>query len=294
MKQGPVHRTARRPLDGDKKAADRAGSSHRDRVRQRVKGEKVALTGFGIFEKRDRAARIARNPAPVPACGSRRPRFRRSAPAPSSRRSSAAPRRWPRSPAKKAAPAAKAARGQDGRGRQGRSGQEGRCRPQGRRPRPRRRQGRTGDEGHRGQDAARPRLRPRPRRRRPLPARPATKAPAKKAAAGKTAAGQEGRCASSTTGQARHAPRSTTSRHDGRRIRLPPGSSPVWPSLPPGAGVATRVRPVGRSRSTRPAAVPRPDTQKARLRRSPRSCASGRQLVVEQPGDRLALAGDHG
>jgi DNA-binding protein HU-beta len=28
-----------------------------------VKGEKLALTGFGSFEKRDRAARIARNPA---------------------------------------------------------------------------------------------------------------------------------------------------------------------------------------------------------------------------------------
>jgi DNA-binding protein HU-beta len=27
------------------------------------KGEKVALTGFGVFEKRDRAARTARNPA---------------------------------------------------------------------------------------------------------------------------------------------------------------------------------------------------------------------------------------
>ena len=27
------------------------------------KGEKVAITGFGVFEKRDRAARIARNPA---------------------------------------------------------------------------------------------------------------------------------------------------------------------------------------------------------------------------------------
>ena len=28
-----------------------------------AKGEKVVLTGFGIFEKRDRAARMARNPA---------------------------------------------------------------------------------------------------------------------------------------------------------------------------------------------------------------------------------------
>lgn len=27
------------------------------------KGEKVAITGFGVFEKRDRAARVARNPA---------------------------------------------------------------------------------------------------------------------------------------------------------------------------------------------------------------------------------------
>ena len=28
-----------------------------------AKGERVALTGFGIFEKRTRAARMARNPA---------------------------------------------------------------------------------------------------------------------------------------------------------------------------------------------------------------------------------------
>lgn len=35
-----------------------------DEIQRAVsKGERVAVTGFGVFEKRDRAARIARNPA---------------------------------------------------------------------------------------------------------------------------------------------------------------------------------------------------------------------------------------
>lgn len=51
-------------LDGDKKKAQAALDAVIDTVYHAVsKGERVVLTGFGVFEKRDRAARIARNPA---------------------------------------------------------------------------------------------------------------------------------------------------------------------------------------------------------------------------------------
>jgi DNA-binding protein HU-beta len=51
-------------FDGDKKRAAAALEAVIETVYANVaKGEKVALTGFGIFEKRDRAARLARNPA---------------------------------------------------------------------------------------------------------------------------------------------------------------------------------------------------------------------------------------
>jgi DNA-binding protein HU-beta len=51
-------------LDGDKKRAAAALDAVIDTVYAMVaKGERVALTGFGVFEKRDRAARLARNPA---------------------------------------------------------------------------------------------------------------------------------------------------------------------------------------------------------------------------------------
>jgi DNA-binding protein HU-beta len=51
-------------LDGDKKRAQAALDAVIDTVYQSVsKGERVVLTGFGVFEKRDRAARTARNPA---------------------------------------------------------------------------------------------------------------------------------------------------------------------------------------------------------------------------------------
>ena len=49
---------------GDKKQATNALDGMIDTiVRTVARGEKVAITGFGVFEKRDRAARIARNPA---------------------------------------------------------------------------------------------------------------------------------------------------------------------------------------------------------------------------------------
>src|SRR5664279_3542385 len=51
-------------LDGDKKRAQTALDAVIDTVYHAVsKGERVVLTGFGVFAKRDRAARIARNPA---------------------------------------------------------------------------------------------------------------------------------------------------------------------------------------------------------------------------------------
>jgi DNA-binding protein HU-beta len=51
-------------LDGDKKRAAAALDAVIDTVYAAVaKGERVALTGFGVFEKRERAARTARNPA---------------------------------------------------------------------------------------------------------------------------------------------------------------------------------------------------------------------------------------
>jgi DNA-binding protein HU-beta len=51
-------------FDGDKKMAAQALDAVIETVYVNVaKGEKVALTGFGVFEKRERAARMARNPA---------------------------------------------------------------------------------------------------------------------------------------------------------------------------------------------------------------------------------------
>jgi DNA-binding protein HU-beta len=51
-------------LESDKKSAAKYLDAVLDEIYTVVvKGEKLALTGFGSFEKRDRAARIARNPA---------------------------------------------------------------------------------------------------------------------------------------------------------------------------------------------------------------------------------------
>jgi len=51
-------------MDGDRKRAAAALDAVIDTVYAAVaKGDVVRLTGFGIFEKRDRAARMARNPA---------------------------------------------------------------------------------------------------------------------------------------------------------------------------------------------------------------------------------------
>jgi DNA-binding protein HU-beta len=51
-------------FDGDKKRAAAALDAVIDTLYAAIaRGEKVALTGFGIFERRERAARMARNPA---------------------------------------------------------------------------------------------------------------------------------------------------------------------------------------------------------------------------------------
>jgi DNA-binding protein HU-beta len=51
-------------FEGNRKEAQRALEAVLDVVTRAVaKGEKVAITGFGAFEKVDRAARTARNPA---------------------------------------------------------------------------------------------------------------------------------------------------------------------------------------------------------------------------------------
>ncbi len=49
---------------GDKKTATEAVNAVLDTIQSAVaKGDKVAITGFGVFEKSDRPARTARNPA---------------------------------------------------------------------------------------------------------------------------------------------------------------------------------------------------------------------------------------
>jgi DNA-binding protein HU-beta len=67
-------------LDGDRKRAAAALDAVIDSVYAAIaRGEKVAITGFGVFERRDRAARTARNPATgatVNVAASRVPAFR--------------------------------------------------------------------------------------------------------------------------------------------------------------------------------------------------------------------------
>ena len=63
-KQGSVHRAARRASRRRQEARRRrARRGDRQRLRRVAQGEQVAITGFGVFERRDRAARTARNPA---------------------------------------------------------------------------------------------------------------------------------------------------------------------------------------------------------------------------------------
>jgi DNA-binding protein HU-beta len=51
-------------MDADKKTATEAVNAVLDTIQAAVaKGDKVAITGFGVFEKSVRPARTARNPA---------------------------------------------------------------------------------------------------------------------------------------------------------------------------------------------------------------------------------------
>ncbi len=65
---------------GDKKTATEAVNAVLDTIQVTVaKGDKVAITGFGVFEKADRPARTARNPAtgePIKVPKSSVPKFR--------------------------------------------------------------------------------------------------------------------------------------------------------------------------------------------------------------------------
>ena len=67
-------------LDGDRKRAAAALDAMIDSVYATIaRGEKVAISGFGVFERRERAARTARNPATgqtVRVAASRVPAFR--------------------------------------------------------------------------------------------------------------------------------------------------------------------------------------------------------------------------
>jgi DNA-binding protein HU-beta len=65
---------------GDKKSATEALNAVLETIQSAVaSGDKVAITGFGVFEKADRPARTARNPAtgaPISVPASSVPRFR--------------------------------------------------------------------------------------------------------------------------------------------------------------------------------------------------------------------------
>lgn len=64
MNKAQLVETLSERLGEDKKRTAATVDALLDTVYRTVqKGEKVALTGFGVFEKRDRAARTARNPA---------------------------------------------------------------------------------------------------------------------------------------------------------------------------------------------------------------------------------------
>jgi len=68
---------------GDKKSATEALNAVLDTIQTTVaNGDRVAITGFGVFEKTDRPARTARNPAtgaPIQVAASSVPKFRAGA-----------------------------------------------------------------------------------------------------------------------------------------------------------------------------------------------------------------------
>jgi DNA-binding protein HU-beta len=114
-----VDRLAAR-LDVTKKLAGEALEAIVDEITKSVaKGDKVAISGFGVFEKADRAARVGRNPqtgATVKIKATSVPKFRagaefKSTVAGKKKAAPAAKKAAPakKAPAKKAAPAAKKA-----------------------------------------------------------------------------------------------------------------------------------------------------------------------------------------
>jgi DNA-binding protein HU-beta len=68
---------------GDKKTATEALNAVLETIQSAVaSGDKVAITGFGVFEKTERPARTARNPAtgaPIQVAASSVPKFRAGA-----------------------------------------------------------------------------------------------------------------------------------------------------------------------------------------------------------------------
>jgi DNA-binding protein HU-beta len=68
---------------GDKKTATEALNAVLETIQSAVaSGDKVAITGFGVFEKSERPARTARNPAtgdPIEVAASSVPKFRAGA-----------------------------------------------------------------------------------------------------------------------------------------------------------------------------------------------------------------------
>ena len=68
---------------GDKKSATEAVNAVLETIQSAVAaGDKVAITGFGVFEKSERPARTARNPAtgaPIDVPASSVPKFRAGA-----------------------------------------------------------------------------------------------------------------------------------------------------------------------------------------------------------------------
>jgi DNA-binding protein HU-beta len=113
-----VDRLAAR-LDVTKKLAAEAVEAIVDEITKSVaKGDKVAISGFGVFEKADRAARVGRNPqtgATVKIKATSVPKFRAGAEfknAVAGKKKPAAKKAAPaakKAPAKKAAPAKAAA-----------------------------------------------------------------------------------------------------------------------------------------------------------------------------------------
>ena len=111
-----VDRLAER-LNITKKAAGEAVEAIVDEITKSVaKGDKVAISGFGVFEKADRAARVGRNPqtgATVKIKATSVPKFRAGAEfknAVAGKKKPAAKKAAPaakKAPAKKAAPARK-------------------------------------------------------------------------------------------------------------------------------------------------------------------------------------------